>query len=452
MSQVVRLVLLTSTVALCALPGTTQGQLPASVTCSEMRLLQPLPGTLGGLFAHDLDGDGARELIVTAEGHIGAYRLTGEALWVRRCSIVLWPYTHHPSAIAGDLDGDGRQELAYLCSPTGICVLDGATGEQEGALPAPRETVALAIANLRGEGDRDILLQFSQTHIAALRADTGELLWETEEYRGIEHSPLRQADIDGDGRDEVAGAVLIDHDGTRMNAWDLGGTYRGMDSLVIADVEPGYPLEVVLAEQRGAESNTDAVNPDRIVFRALNPWNWEDPDKVAVGDFAPELPGLEIFNRSSGGDGTARRGKQEPFSNEEAPWVLDATGRLLAKFYINDTKPDWWHSHGIEEVGRIDWDGDAADELVCKERHTNGAGAILAPLTGEFRCIFPGRAIIIYAADLVGDSREEVVTIDEGGMLRLFANEAGNANAPRPSPWGSGHYARQKQNWNYYSP
>lgn len=278
------------------------------------------------------------------------------------------------------------------------------------------------------------------------------MLWDTEEYRGIEHSPLRQADLDGDGRDEVAGATIIDHDGKKMNPWDLGDVYLNMDSFVIADIVPGGPLEIALAEQRGAASHTDVVNPERIVFRSLNPWNWEDPDKLAVGDFDPARPGLEIFNRSSGGDGSAPRGDEEPFQYEEAPWVIDAQGQLLTKYYVNDKKPDWWTGHGLEEICRIDWDGDATDELVGKERHKSGAVAIFEALSGTFRAIFPAQAVRVYAADLFGDSREEVVIVDERGTLRIIANAEDNPNPPKPSPWSQQHYQRQKQNWNYYSP
>jgi hypothetical protein len=432
--------------------GPADAPLPPDVECREFPLRQPLPEEGGGLFAHDVNGDGRLDLVVTSRGHIAAYAQSGRLLWMRQMEILLWPYLHHPSAIAGHLDGARSEEVACLTGPREIAVLDARTGELKRTLATPRDTVAMAVANLRGAGDGDILLQFSQTHIAAIRGDTGALLWETQEYRGIEHSPLRQADLDGDGRDEVAGATIIDHRGRKMHGWDLGDVYRSMDSLVIADIVPGLPLEVVLAEQRGAQSHTDVVNPDRIVFRSLNPWNWEDPDKVAAGDFDPARPGLEIFNRSSGGDGTARRGRDEPYANEEAPWVIDATGEVLAKYYVNDTKPNWWTGHGIEEVCRIDWDGDAADELVAKERHRNGAGAIVAPLTGEFRCILPGQALRIYAADLAGDSREEVVMLDESGSVRIFRNTAPNAGRARPSPWNAQHYRRQKQNWNYYSP
>jgi len=307
------------------------------------------------------------------------------------------------------------------------------------------------MANLRGEGDRDIILQYSQTRLAAIRADTGATLWQTDSYRGIDHSPARQADLDADGRDEVAGTVIIDHDGSRMNDWDLGGVYHAMDSLVIADIVPGPPLEIAMAEQRGAKSRTDVVNPDRVVFRALNPWDWEDPDKLAVGDFVPEREGLEIFNRSSGGDGTAKRGDEPPYANEEAPWVLDARGELVSKYYVNDHKPDWWTPHGLEEICRIDWDGDRAHEIVAKERHRGGAGAVVNPVTGEFKVILPGDTARIYAADVMNDFREEAVLLDKSGTLKVFACQD-PAPRERPSYWKQQHYRRQKQNWNYYSP
>jgi len=429
-----------------------QPDLPAGVGLREFTLAQPVPGDGGGIFVHDLKGDGLLGFVVTSEGHIGAYDHSGQVLWTRECPIALWPFTHHPSAIAGDLDGDGAEEIAYGTGPRAIVVLDAATGVEERSLTLPRDAVAMAVANLRGLGDRDILLQYSQTHIGAIAGNSGEVLWETEEYRGIEHSPLRQADLDGDGLDEVAGASIIDHDGTRMDAWDLGDVYRGMDSFVIADVVPGLPLEVVLAEQNGSRSHTDVVNADRIVFQALNPWNWEDPDKVAVGDFDPSRPGLEVFNRSSGGDGTTPRSHEEPYVNEEAPWVLSATGEVLAKYYVNDAKPEWWTGHGLEEVCRIDWDGDAADEIAAKERHKSGAGAVVDPLTGAFRVVFPGKAVRLYVVDLEGDSREEVVTVDESGTVRVFSDAEPSRGPARPSPWDQQHYRRQKQNWNYYSP
>ncbi len=293
------------------------------------KLEQPVPGLGGGLFVHDLNGDGLFDFVVTSDNHIGAYDHNGNKLWVKKVGIKLWDYLHHPSAIAGDMDMDGKEEIGYLADKE-IIIIDAATGAEEKKLPCGKAE-AMAIANLRGKGDTEVILQYSQTLIKAIRLDDGGQLWQSDEFRGIEHSPLRLADLDGDGLDEVAGASIIDDDGRKMNSWDLQGVYIAVDSIVIADIVPGYPLEVALAEQRGGDSHTDVVNSEKIVFRSLNPWNWEDPDKLAVGDFDSSRVGLEIFNRSSGGDGSCPRGKQEPFEDEECPWVIDSAGKPIRK-------------------------------------------------------------------------------------------------------------------------
>lgn len=425
---------------------------PAEPQPCIIPLEQPLSESEGGVFAHDVDGDGAMELVLTSEKHLGIYETDGRCLWTIEDNIKFFDSAHHPSVIAGDLDGDGNQEIAYLTHENTIRVLDGNNGELDWELKGIGKPRAIMVANFGGLGDREILLQYSQKRIRAIQAVGGEMLWESDEYRGIEHSPARLADLDNDGRDEIAGAVIVDHDGTRLNEWDLGGAYRNMDSMVIGDIVPGGSLEVALAEQRGAQSHTDVVTPESIVFRALNPWNWEDPDKLAIGDFDPERSGLEIYNRSSGGDGVAPRGKEEPWVNEQGPWVLDSKGELIAKYYVNDFKPNWWTGHGLEEISRIDWDGDDRDEIAGKERHKAGACAIVNPITGEFMRIFRTRALRLYVADILGDFREEMIVVDEDRTIKIFSNPGNTPKKSKRRYWNRSEYRRQKQNWNYYSP
>lgn len=418
----------------------------------SFELRRPLSDLYGGIFCHDLDGDGRLDFVLTGPGFVDAYAHDGSLLWLHDADIALFEFSHHPSAIAGDMDGDGAQEVAYLTSAGHVNVLDGATGGVKWALNVADAPVAMAIVNVRGLGDREVLLQYDQTRLMVVDAVTGDVIWETREYRGIEHSPARVADLDGDGLDEVAGAVIIDHDGSAMSPWDPGERYRSMDSMVIADVVPGYPLEVVLAEQLGADSHTVVLNPDGLVFSALNPWDWEDPDKVVAGDFDPARSGLEVFNRSSGGDGTAKRGREEPFANELAPWVLSASGELIAKYYLLDKAPEGWTGHGIEEISAIDWRGDGREYIAGKERHTKGRSAVIDPITGEFIEVFDTAAVRLYVVDLQGDAREEVVAVEEDGTVRIFWNPTPTPDPSAPSPWAKQHYRRQKQNWDYYSP
>ena len=120
-----------------------------------------------------------------------------------------------------------------------------------------------------------------------------------------------------------------------------------VDSVVIGDVRAGGPLEAVLAEQ-GGNNAAIAANHNTIFYRSDNPDNpccavagecaERDCDKVAIGDFAPGEPGLEVFCRSACG---------------RAPWVFDAQGQIIAQWIVDDTRPADWYIDGIEEVGAM---------------------------------------------------------------------------------------------------
>jgi len=629
----------------------------------------------GGIFVHDLDGDGLMDFVLTSEqankiGWLAAYDHWGNKLW-SKTGVKMFNYMHHPSAIAGDMDGDGRQEVAYLKRTTNanidnIVIADGATGVQEktvttGASLNGQPVAGMGIVNLRGLGDRDVVVQYRRSDnkdpLKAINLETGAVLWTNNNYISAEHSLFRQADMDGDGKDDIAGIILLDENGNKMHTWDLsdiGANKYTIDSIVIADVytpdvpypklaecnnnydcrdkdqcspdgtccsptctpcvihycdqgtcrvmEPtgkpvfkvapstcavnqdctfkvvsdspyqgaeiryhfswgdstsewaGYfiegteitvrhqykqtgsftvtvyaedlgciesqrtqhtvqvtgtdlagldydplqdnyvsisfsgpegdpegkrisfqsatnPLEVILAETAGAGSRTIVVNRDRIVMAPLNPWNYDDPDKLAVGNFRTNRPGLEIFARSSGSDGTCDRASVSP--NELCPWVNDAQGNVINKYYLYDvpTRPSWWSVNGIDEVVRIDWNGDYRDEIVGKERHKYvdgvwryGSVAILDAVTGAFEKVFPSdlKAMRVYAADILGDYREEVIVVectnevcyDNSGSptkVKIFWNSQPNTYS-KPSYWDKQYYRRQKQNWNYYSP
>lgn len=418
------------------------------------------PGSRGGIFVHDLNDDGKLDCIVSSNSHVGAYDYTGKKLWVSNIGIKTsgkYPGSHHPGVIAGDVDGDGKQEVAYLTENGHLRVLDGTTGIEKKIYSCPGAQV-IAIANLRGFNDTDAILQYNQTTLRAIRLDANGHscndssihLWSTHAYIGAEHSPLRVADLDEDGRDEVAGVVFIDDDGTVMADINLGDKYH-VDSIVIDDISPESGtkiLEVVLAEQ-GGNNEVVVANHKQTIFRKYNRNNRckydkrilepheLDCDKVAVGNFDPDKSGLEIFCRSACG---------------RAPWVIDASGNIIADWVVDDTKPAGWHQGGVEEVVSIDWDGSGKHDILVKERHAKGDAAIVDPMTGKFKIVFRGSAARVYAVDLVGDAREEVIILNENGTIDVYTNLASSKGVSKVSPWLKPHYRRQKQNWNYYSP
>ncbi len=263
----------------------------------------------GSLFACELDGDGQIDFLVTSPGAIGAYGHNGELLWLKHDDIRLsrsanggtgYPGSQAPGAIYGNDYGNGNSFIAYLTHQGKLIIRRGRTGELERAFEFPGGQ-GLAIANLQGKGDQDAIIQYGQTELRAINLITGKTLWHTKDWFGIEHSQVRTADIDGDGRDEILGPILLDAKGNRLGSWDLRrdrSTHLGsLDSLAMGDIVPGNPLEVVLAEQGG---NNEAItfNVKQILWgrrRDNIPPTGQcarerDPDKVAVGDFDPDSP------------------------------------------------------------------------------------------------------------------------------------------------------------------
>ncbi len=412
----------------------------------------------GGIFVHDLTGDGLMDYLVTSTQTISAYGHGGRMLWEKREALVPWgranggqgyPGVHHPGAIAGDLDGDGAAEVAWVTVSDELLIVDGATGREEKRIGA-RGAVAVMVANLRGQGDRDVVFQHDMRRVRGVRVDTGRTIWDTTEFLSIEHGPARLADLDGDGRDELVGLRILGPDGRRVGGWDLGrdrGTAQGsVDSIVIADVRKGGKLEAVLAEQ-GGNNEAIAFSPDAILWGRTNQANpccqvagecrERDPDKIAIGNFTGSDDELETFCRSACG---------------RAPWVIDGRGNIIASWNVDQKKPSGWHLDGLEEVVAIDWRGDGTHAVLAKERHVDGDAAVIDPMTGNWIRRFSGQAVRVYAADVAGDSREEVITVDRDGTIKIWRSGGRSANPSAPRHWEKQHYRRQKQNWNYYSP
>lgn len=429
----------------------------------------------GGFFTHDLDRDGLRDFVVTAPGHVSAYGHDGALLWHLEVAIHLpdaanggsgYPGLHGPGAGAGDVDGDGAEEVVYATDDGSLEVHDARTGASERSFSVPG-VEAIAVANLRGMGDRELVLQHDQTHVAAIDATTGEMLWDQPEWYGIEHSQVRVVDVDGDGRDEVLGAVFLDHDGSRMHEWDLardhGVFLSGIDSLAVGDIQPGGQIEIALA-QTGTHSEP-FVNNDVVVvapegvrwIEGRDPYSIpdtyqcareKDPDKIAIGDFDPSRAGLEIFARSA---------------CAHHPWVHDANGEIIATWNVVDTAPAGWYvggppiedgEGGVDVAVGIDWHGDGRERLLVAERDMFSRVAIVDPLTGTFEAVFEAELARVHAADVAGDAREEIILVvgnETAAAIRIYENPA-PPGEPRARRWSDARYRRVKQVWNYYSP
>lgn len=411
----------------------------------------------GGIVVEDLDGDGRGDFLVTARGQLAAYRNDGEKLWSRRLDILVGrkseteglPGHHGPGVAAADVDGDGRAEVLFLTRDGAIHCVDGVTGSEKGtARPAAPKGAArwelAMVADFRGGGDRDVLLQATnekgyRTGRFLAAYAYGDLiagkapLWTFYDFASCAHNGARLADLDGDGRDEVLGEMILNSSGRVLAG---AAKYRGhMDSVFVADVDPATPaLEVVLLEE--GSNHVQLLGTRGVLWRAHH--RNQEPQNAAVGRFRADGDEVVIWCRSR-------------YAEHQKPFIFDSKGRLIGEYAMDDVAPEGWTSKGVEVIHTIDWTGERRQLACAKERHERGDVGVFDPLTGRFVEHIPEQADRLYVYDVRGDWREEIIVLS-GNEIRIYENTSPNPRPEEKRLWKSRNYRRLKQCHNYYSP
>jgi hypothetical protein len=424
-----------------------------------IRMEIPAPqDSAGGLIVADLNADGRMDYLVTVPRHVAAYHWDGRKLWVLKVDVRVGgsaereglPGHHGPGVQAGDIDGDKRTEVLFLDNNSTLHVVAGATGKTIWTVRVPAPEGAerwehLALANLRGKGDRDLVLQATNAkgyrmgrYVAAfalesLRRGDVQPLWQVDNFLACAHNGLRVADINGDGRDEILSGCILAPDGKELfRLKDLRGH---IDSVFIADVQPARKGMEVVALEEGA-NRVFLFNAQGLIWAVDH--KRQEPQNAAIGRFDPMRKGLQIWCRSR-------------YDTHQKPWVLDADGKVIADYELSKVAPADWTEKGIEVIHAIHWDGTGRQHLAAKERHESGDVAVIDAMTGRFIARFPERADRLYVADVAGDWREELIVL-AGNELHIYQNEAPNPNPKRSRLWTNPVYRRTKAVWNYYSP
>jgi len=412
----------------------------------------------GSLIAADVNDDGAYDLLVTAPEYIGAYATGGKRLWSKRIDVRVGgqsesqglPGHHGPGVQAGDINGDNKTEVVFFDQDSTLHVLRGIDGQEMWStrLKPPKGAERwehVVIANFRGKGDRDLLLQATNAsgyrtgrYVAAYAVEsleTGkhEPLWQRDDFVSCAHNGARVADLNGDGRDEILGATVLGPDGKLLVRLDVVGH---IDSIFVADVRPDLSgLEVVMLEE-GRLNRVFLVGESRLIWQRH--YKHKEPQNAAIGRFVAGQPNIQIWCRSR-------------YNQHQLPFVFDAHGKLHSEYKMDDVAPKGWTVKGVEVIHSVHWTGEDRQYACAKERHKSGDVCVFDPISGQFVLRLPEKADRLYVADVTGDWREEIV-VWSGRELHVYSNPHRNPRPDVPRLWSVPHYRRSKMTWNYYSP
>lgn len=359
---------------------------------------------------------------------IEARRSDGTLLWRNDLGWGIEQGIWYSPYIAGDLDGDGRAEVAAKIGegdprdpdgrvtkgPEWLVVWDGLTGKERARAPWPDRSGfgeedraynyasrnQLAIAYLDGRTPCLIALRGTYTTMKAEAYDfdgkTLRPLWQYSDaeggpaYRGQGAHFTHAADIDGDSRDEVIlGSAVIDDNGTPLWSTWLGHP----DHCYLGDIDPTRPgLEIYYGiETRQPKSGMCMV--DAPTGKIL--WGWDKPTKHIHGfglcsDIDPAHPGSECYDADSA--------DHKPTGDR---WLWSAQGKILSR------EIDF--GFGVRTAY---WDADPQRELLLKNRVTDHGGkAHPGEIEGSW----------VLTADVCGDWREEMI-VTLPGEMRIYSS------------------------------
>lgn len=364
---------------------------------------------------------------------IAAYRHDGKLLWERDTGLPArggWDgSSRHVPFLCWDVNGDRRTEVAFHTArgifPGGfyeqggadeyLTVVDSETGDVvwEAPWPARKPRVMMTVGHLRGvDRPPSLVVQdetYSDVTLTALDGKTSEVYWRVEQARPAGHN-LDIADIDRDGVQEViCGGVCYNGDGgVRWEAEPFGHT----DISKPAKIDPNREgLQIWYA--------IESHNPGVYLVDKDGKTIFKEPFRHAhygwIARHTRYVPGLHPH--------TAEDARREAGIAEAGAHKRDLFPIFLpdGSHWLNLT--DWQRKNLVP----VHWD--EGPEVVFAVRKENKRIVRLLQ-SGEIEDLPDGKlpeggryGRNLVCADIVGDFRENIVTVDtERHRLIVLAN------------------------------